>query len=72
MDNKYGLGSAKVAHEHQDSQARSTIKSAVICRFCGNDHLVHCQTMDDHLCENCGKWQNDISMNYSTGRSTDY
>ena len=36
-------------------------------------HKLHfCPTMQDHQCEKCGEWQNDIPNNYSTGRSTDY
>jgi hypothetical protein len=71
MDNKYGLGSAKVAHEHHDAKLKST-KPALACRFCDGAQLTFCPTMDDHHCEDCDKWQNDVPMGYSTGRSADY
>lgn len=72
MDNKYGLGSAKVAHEHHEAQQKAAAKPAIVCRFCGSDHLTLCLTMHDHRCENCGKWQEDLPMGYSSGRSADY
>ena len=72
MDNKYGLGSAKVAHEHHDAQLKSSGKAVLHCRFCGSDQLVLCQTMKDHRCEACGKWQEDVPVGYSSGRSADY
>jgi hypothetical protein len=71
MDNKYGLGSAKAAHEHHDAKLKSG-KSEITCRFCSSDHLTLCLTMHDHRCEDCGQWQNDLPMGYSTGRSADY
>lgn len=71
MDNKYGLGSAKVAHEHHDTKVKSSTKPA-LCRFCGHDHLTLSPSMNDHRCDSCGEWQNDIPMGYSTGHSADY
>jgi len=66
MDNKYGLGSSKVAVElHKKDQQLK-------CRSCDGEHLHYCPTMQDHKCEDCGEWQNDIPSNYSTGRSADY
>ena len=71
MDNKYGLGSTRVAQEHHETQAKSTANPAHACRFCGHDHLTLCKTMQDHRCDRCGEWQND-AYGYSTGRSADY
>jgi hypothetical protein len=71
MDNKYGLGSTKVMHEHQDAQEH-TDKPALICRFCGHDHLTISQTMHDHRCDKCGEWQIDIPLDYATGHTADY
>lgn len=71
MDNKYGLGSAKVAHEHHDAKIKSSVKLA-LCRFCGHDQLTLCPTMNDHRCEACNEWQNDVPQGYSTGHSADY
>lgn len=70
MDNKYGLGSTRVAQEHNGTHAKSE-QPAQVCRFCGHDKLTLCQTMQDHRCNNCGEWQND-AFGYSTGRSADY
>lgn len=67
MDNKYGLGSSKVAHENHKSQA-----AAMRCRFCNSPTLTLCPTLRDHRCEDCGQWQNDVPPGYSTGRSADY
>ncbi len=74
MDNKYGLGSTKVAIEHHQAvlKSRPSTKPVLVCHYCGHDHLVFCQTMNDHRCENCGEWQNDLPMGYSTGHSSDY
>ncbi len=66
MDNKYGLGSSKVAVELHSK------KENMKCRACKSPQLHFCPTMQDHQCEKCGEWQNDIPHNYSTGRSTDY
>lgn len=71
MDNKYGLGSTRVAQEHHETHFKSSVKSTQVCRACGYDHLTLCKTMQDHRCDRCGEWQNDAS-GYSTGRSADY
>jgi hypothetical protein len=66
MDNKYGLGSSKVAVGlHKKDEGKK-------CRACKSNKLHFCPTMQDHQCEECGEWQNDVPLNYSTGRSTDY
>jgi hypothetical protein len=70
MDNKYALGSTKVAKEHHDLMDKA--KSGVACRFCGSHELVFCPTMEDHRCQACDAWQEDISKNYATGRSSEY
>lgn len=72
MDNKYGLGSSRVATEHHEAVLKSSSKSILTCRYCGHDRLVLCQTMNDHRCEKCGEWQNDVPMDYSTGHQSDY
>lgn len=72
MDNKYGLGGARVAHAHHDAKESSLAKPEMICRFCGHDQLTLCPTMNDHFCKDCGKYQGDIPMGYSTGRYADY
>lgn len=72
MDNKYGLGSSKVAHEHHEAHHKSSAQPALACRFCSGTHLSLCSTMHDHRCEDCGQWQNDLPLGYSTGRSADY
>lgn len=71
MDNKYGLGSTRVAQEHHETHAKSSVKSTHVCRACGHDQLTLCKTMQDHRCDCCGEWQND-AYGYSTGRSADY
>jgi hypothetical protein len=71
MDNKYGLGSTRVAQEHHETHAKSATDPAHACRFCGHGNLTLCKTMQDHRCNSCGEWQNDAS-GYSTGRSADY
>jgi len=72
MDNKYGLGSAKVAvKKHEQNHKTETIHPTE-CKFCGSSSLTLSPTMHDHLCNDCGEWQNDIPQGYSTGRSSDY
>ena len=66
MGNKYGLGSTKVAVELHKK------KEGIKYQSCESHKLHFCPTMQDHQCEKCGEWQNDIPNNYSTGRSTDY
>lgn len=68
MDNKYALGSTKVATEIHRSGAYNTH----ICKYCQYESLLLSQTMHDHCCPQCGRWQEDIPIGYSTGRSSDY
>lgn len=72
MDNKYGLGSSKVATEHHEMHHKFPDHHALACKYCGSTHLILSQSMNDHRCSDCGEWQNDISQDYSTGRSSDY
>lgn len=72
MDNKYGLGSARVATEHHEFSHKAVPIHADHCKFCGSGHLVLSPSMHDHSCAECGKWQNDVPQGYSTGRSSDY
>lgn len=73
MDNKYGLGSSKVAHEHHDAQLKAEDASAAMrCRFCQSTRLTLSPTMHDHMCDDCGEWQADVTPGYATGRSADY
>jgi hypothetical protein len=72
MDNKYGLGSTKVAQVHHDAQHKETSVHPTNCKFCGSNELTLSPTMHDHLCNACGEWQNDVPQGYSTGRSSDY
>ncbi len=72
MDNKYGLGSSKVATEHHETHHKSAETHTLQCKFCGSSDLTLSPTMHDHLCNACGEWQNDIPQGYSTGRSSDY
>jgi hypothetical protein len=69
MDNKYGLGSSRVAHEHHDA---SHPHQGTACKYCGHTELTLCTTMHDHRCNHCGEWQNDVMAGYSTGRFSDY
>ncbi|MDA1338900.1 MAG: hypothetical protein O2833_01810 [Proteobacteria bacterium] len=66
MDNKYGLGSTKVAVDLHKKNGETK------CKSCNSQNLHFCPTMQDHQCEDCGEWQNDVPLNYSTGRSADY
>lgn len=72
MDNKYGLGSSKVAHVRHDAKHPTSGTAEHTCRHCGNSPLVLCTTMDDHFCPACGQYQSDLPAGYSTGRSADY
>ena len=71
MDNKYGLGSTKVAHAHHDA-VKSALHVPATCRFCGSAHISLCPTMNDHFCNDCGEYQGDVPAGYSTGRYVDY
>lgn len=72
MDNKYGLGSSKVATEHHETHHKTHDAKHPHCKFCGHHHLVLSPTMQDHHCGQCGEWQNDIPQGYSTGRSSEF
>lgn len=72
MENKYGLGSTKVAQEHHDANHKTPTIHPVQCKFCSGNNLALSPTMHDHLCNDCGEWQNDVPQGYSTGRSSDY
>ncbi|MGB2831401.1 MAG: hypothetical protein WBC07_00485 [Methylotenera sp.] len=72
MDNKYGLGSTKVATEHHETHHKPHVTHAVHCKFCGSANLVLSPTMHDHRCTDCGEWQTDIPQGYSTGRSSNF
>ena len=72
MDNKYGLGGAKVATGHHETHPKTPNQQAKTCKFCGGENLVLSPTMHDHRCADCDEWQNDIPQSYSTGRSNDY
>lgn len=72
MDNKYGLGSAKVATAHHDAKHKTTVEPAALCQYCSSDQLVFCPTLNDHYCKDCGQYQSDVPLGYSTGRSSDY
>lgn len=69
MDNKYGLGSSKVATEHHENHPKM---DAAICKFCNATTLHYSPTLHDHQCEACGEWQMDVEATYSTGRNADY
>ena len=71
MDNKYGLGSAKVATAHHE-QHKPTSLSDIVCRFCNSAQLILCPSLNDHYCKECGQYQSDIPTGYSTGHSADY
>lgn len=72
MDNKYGLGGAKVATEHHETHHKTGRHGPEKCKFCGHDQLILCPTMHDHRCAACNEWQNDVPQGYSSGRSNDY
>lgn len=73
MDNKYGLGSAKVAYAHHEAAKHKPTSAPVrVCCYCGHDQLTFCPTLDDHYCEACGEYQNDMPVGYATGHSADY
>ena len=71
MDNKYALGSTKVATELHETHHKSP-KSNLRCKFCQSDQLVFSPSLHDHKCSHCGEWQQDVEKNYATGRSSDY
>ena len=72
MDNKYGLGSAKVATAHHETHHKPDSTQPMTCRFCYSVNLMLCPTLNDHYCKECGQYQSDVPMGYSTGHSADY
>jgi hypothetical protein len=72
MDNKYGLGSTKVATEHHETHHKVPAANARHCKFCGGANLALSPTMHDHHCADCGEWQSDVPQGYSTGRSSEF
>ncbi len=72
MDNKYGLGGARVATGHHAAHHKAAVLHPINCKFCGSAHLVLSPTMHDHRCADCGELQSDIPQGYSTGRSSDF
>lgn len=73
MDNKYGLGSAKVAYAHHEATHKPALATtAKACCHCGYEKLTYCPTLEDHYCEACGEYQNDIPVGYATGHSANY
>jgi hypothetical protein len=72
MDNKYGLGSAKVATAHHEAKHKTSAGPVMLCQYCSSDKLILCSTMNDHYCKDCGQYQSDVPLDYSTGRSADY
>ncbi|MSP86404.1 MAG: hypothetical protein EXR38_06795 [Methylotenera sp.] len=72
MDNKYGLGGAKVATGHHETHHKTLKQHVGKCKFCAGEHLVLSPTMHDHRCADCDEWQNDVPQGYSTGRSDNY
>ena len=71
-DNKYGLGSTKVATEHHETHHKTEPLHPTHCKNCKGTNLILSQTMHDHRCNDCGEWQNDVPQGYSTGRAADY
>jgi len=72
MDNKYGLGSSKVATQHHRLHHKVAAEDVPHCKACNSVHLVLSPSMHDHCCADCGAWQHDVPAGYSTGRSSDY
>lgn len=73
MDNKYGLGSRRVATEHhQQAHKETTSYHPLVCRVCQSTNLRLCPTMEDHQCNDCGEWQMDMPAGYAVGRNSDY
>lgn len=72
MDNKYGLGSARVATAHHETHHKPAAEQQLCCRYCFSVELILCPTLNDHYCKECGEYQNDIPAAYPTGHSHDY
>lgn len=71
MDNKYALGSTKVATEHHEANHKAN-QSEAQCKFCEAKQLVFCPTMQDYKCSHCDEWQLNAEKSYAMGRSSDY
>jgi hypothetical protein len=71
-DNKYGLGSSKVATEKHEANDHTPAIHPTNCKFCNSSNLTLSPTMHDHMCNDCGEWQSDVPQGYSTGRAADY
>ena len=54
MDNKYGLGSAKVATEHHETHHKAAVSHETNCKFCGSASVVLSHTMHDNRYQECG------------------
>lgn len=72
MDNKYGLGSAKVAHAHHEATHKPMSSTPTICVHCGHVELSWCPTLNDHFCDGCGQYQEDVPAGYATGHNANY
>ncbi len=72
MDNKYGLGSSKVATAHHELHHKPKAISSSVCRYCNSENLIPCPTLNDHYCKECGEYQGDMPVGYSSGHSADY
>lgn len=72
MDNKYGLGSAKVATAHHEANHKRDANQLITCRYCYSASLILCPTLNDHYCRDCGEYQSDVPTGYSTVHSADY
>ncbi|MCX7628572.1 MAG: hypothetical protein N2Z69_09235 [Methylophilaceae bacterium] len=73
MDNKYGLGSAKVATAYHEARVKaSSGMTMLVCRYCSSTNLLFCATMNDHYCKDCGEYQSDLPAGYATGHPADY
>lgn len=75
MDNKYGLGSRRLATEHHQGHKqplRHASHHTMQCRACKNTNLRLCPTVEDHQCNDCGEWQQDMPAGYAIGRNSDY
>ncbi|HEY0906943.1 MAG TPA: hypothetical protein VGE17_07060 [Methylophilus sp.] len=74
MDNKYGLGSRRLATEHhqQAHASKPMAHHPLTCRVCHSSSLRLCPTMEDHQCNDCGEWQMDLPAGYAIGRDAGY
>ena len=49
MDNKYGLGSNKVATEHHETHHKTAAIHPTNCKFCNSPNLTLSPSLHDHL-----------------------